>query len=260
MYPQTHRHSLWTPLVVLALAISLFVAVVYLNVAASVFQLLGLSAAGAAILLGASLVGSMINIPLTRKRIQLVGPEVEDLPAFFRWLLPIVHYYPPLVAEEVIAINVGGALVPIVFSGYLLLTQRASVLAAVLATVVVALVAKLLARPVPQMGITLPTFIPPIVAALAALALVHVLGIPATGAPAVAYIAGTLGTLIGADLLNLDRLEQGTLAQIKSAAEQGALPRGKTPGEYRSFASIGGAGVFDGIFVTSIVAPLLATL
>ena len=51
-----------------------------------------------------------------------------------------------------------------------------------------------------------------------------------------AYVSGSLGTLIGADLLNLDKLH-GLGAPI---------------------ASIGGAGTFDGIFVTGILAVLLA--
>jgi uncharacterized membrane protein len=50
-----------------------------------------------------------------------------------------------------------------------------------------------------------------------------------------AYIAGTLGCLIGADLLNLHRLA-GLGAPI---------------------ASIGGAGTFDGIFFTGIAAVLI---
>jgi uncharacterized membrane protein len=49
------------------------------------------------------------------------------------------------------------------------------------------------------------------------------------------YIAGSLGTLIGADLLNFDKL-QGLRAPI---------------------ASIAGAGTFDGVFVTDIIAVLL---
>ena len=51
-----------------------------------------------------------------------------------------------------------------------------------------------------------------------------------------AYIAGTLGTLIGGDLLNL----------------------GLLPGLGAPVASIGGAGTFDGVFLTGILAVLLA--
>ena len=52
-----------------------------------------------------------------------------------------------------------------------------------------------------------------------------------------AYIAGSLGTLIGADLTNLDKV-RGLGAPV---------------------ASIGGA-VFDGIFLTGMLAVLLASL
>ena len=55
-------------------------------------------------------------------------------------------------------------------------------------------------------------------------------------APALAYIGGTLGTLIGADVLNLPYI-QGLGAPV---------------------ASIGGAGTFDSVFLTGILAALLA--
>jgi uncharacterized membrane protein len=57
-------------------------------------------------------------------------------------------------------------------------------------------------------------------------------------AASLAYIGGSLGTLIGADLLNLPNI----------------------PALGASVASIGGAGKFDGIFVTGIMAVLLASL
>jgi uncharacterized membrane protein len=87
-----------------------------------------------------------------------------------------------------------------------------------------------MATPVPGVGIAVPTFLPPILAAVTALLLSR------RSAPALAYVAGTLGTLIGADLLNLPRL-QGLGAPV---------------------ASIGGAGTFDGVFLTGILAVLLA--
>ena len=53
-----------------------------------------------------------------------------------------------------------------------------------------------------------------------------------------AYVSGTLGALIGADLSNL----------------------GKIPDLGAPVASIGGAGTFDGVFLTGIIAVFLATL
>ncbi|HEX6543874.1 MAG TPA: DUF1614 domain-containing protein [Ktedonobacterales bacterium] len=69
-----------------------------------------------------------------------------------------------------------------------------------------------------------------------------------------------LSLTLRADLLNLSRLQWSTFAQIASAAKQGILLPGKRPGEYCVMASIGGAVVFDDIFLTGIVAPLLTTL
>ena len=89
-----------------------------------------------------------------------------------------------------------------------------------------------IARPVAGMGIAVPALVPPLIAAAAALA------IQPGHAAALAYIAGSLGTLIGGDLLNLHKL-----------GELGA-----------SVASIGGAGTFDGVFLSGIVAVVLVAL
>lgn len=192
----------------------------YFNVAAISFTKLGLTPQGAMLLFALSLLGSVVNIPLFRQRI-----IVEERPRMF---LPFLFYYPPRVREQVIAVNFGGAVVPAVFAFYLL--QRTPLLPAVMATVAVAWVAKAVARVVPGVGIALPAFIPPLVAAGAALLLAGDFAAP------VAYIAGSLGTLIGADLLNLAKI-RGLGAQVTS---------------------IGGAGVYDGIFLVGVVAAFLA--
>ena len=75
----------------------------------------------------------------------------------------------------------------------------------------------------------MPIFIPPLFSALFALILV-----PEFTAPA-AFISGVLGTLIGADILNLKKIQR-----------------------YGGFLSIGGAGVFDGIFLVGIVSALIS--
>jgi uncharacterized membrane protein len=97
-------------------------------------------------------------------------------------------------------------------------------------TAVVAAVVHSLAQVVPGVGIAVPMLVPPIVAAGVSLLLAF------RTAPPVAYVSGSMGALLGADLLNLGRI-----------AELGA-----------PVASIGGAGTFDGVFLTGIVAGLLA--
>ncbi|SMB92541.1 Uncharacterized membrane protein [Thermanaeromonas toyohensis ToBE] len=212
---------LW-PLIFLFLFIPVLLASFFLNLAVFSFAKLGLSPLGALALLLASIVGSLINIPISRRRIYH-QPWPENIFFFF-------FYYPPRVNYQLICINVGGAVIPILFSLYLLLTGRAPLGPASLATLVITVVSKALARVVPGLGISLPTFIPPIMAALAAL-----LVAPHDAAP-VAYVAGALGTLLGADILNLRALSR-LQAQV---------------------VSIGGAGVFDGIFLVALAAALLS--
>ena len=141
-----------------------------------------------------------------------------------RYVVPVVTDWP----STVVAVNIGGAVIPTLLSLYLLIRNRIWG-SATIATLVVTFACYLLAQPVPGIGIAIPSLVPPIIAAMAALLVAR------TNAAAVAYISGTLGTLIGADLLNL----------------------GKVQGLGAPVVSIGGAGTFDGIFLTGIIAVLL---
>ncbi len=134
----------------------------------------------------------------------------------------------PTLKVEGIAINLGGAIIPVLLSAYFL--TEVPLYPTIIATVVIIIISKYFARVIPGRGVTLPFFIPPLLSALLALLLV-----PEFAAP-VAFIAGVLGTLIGADLLNL-----------RKARKMGMV-------------YIGGAGVFDGIFLVGIIAVLLTSL
>jgi uncharacterized membrane protein len=188
------------------------------------YERLGISAHLIFPLLLLSLLGSSLNIPITR----IAGGKIfpERTVDFFgvRYVIPSPEFYEP----TIIAVNVGGAVIPVCLSVYLLLSSGLLVLG-VLATAIVSAIVNRLARPIPGVGIAIPLFIPPLVAAATGLIL------SPEHAPALAYISGTLGCLIGADLLNLHRL-----------ADLGA-----------PVASIGGAGTFDGIFFTGVIAVLL---
>ena len=98
-----------------------------------------------------------------------------------------------------------------------------------LGTAIVAVIVHQLATIVPGVGIVVPMLVPPLAAAGVALLLAF------RHAPPVAYVCGTMGALIGADLINLPRI-----------TELGA-----------PVVSIGGAGTFDGVFLTGIIAGLL---
>lgn len=172
----------------------------------------------------ACLIGSYINIPVHRLRNEAVMMDQVVSVFGFRFRIPTRAR-----RETVIAVNVGGAIIPCLIAFYLLATTSYPFQALIGSAIMTGL-SKWLARPVPGLGIAMPALIPPIIAALIGLLLA-----PAQ-APMVAYIAGTFGVLIGADLLNLKNLTALRAPVV----------------------SIGGAGTFDGIFLTGIIAVLLA--
>jgi len=115
----------------------------------------------------------------------------------------------------VIAVNVGGAVIPGLLSFYLLIRYRLWLLGG-LAIAIVTFVCHLLAQPIPGLGIALPVFVPPLSAAMVALILSR------PHAPALAYIGGSIGCLVGADLLNLGKI-QGPGAPVASIGGAGPL-------------------------------------
>jgi uncharacterized membrane protein len=142
-----------------------------------------------------------------------------------QYMVPVVASWP----GTVLAVNVGGAVIPTLMSTYLVLRYQLWLKAAI-ATVVIAFVIHMMATPVHGIGIAVPVFAPVVTTAILAFILSREYAAP------LAYIGGSMGTLIGADLLNLDKIS-GLGAPV---------------------ASIGGAGTFDGIFLTGILAVLLA--
>ena len=203
------------------------VIVVQLGALRYAYLRIGLSPGAAILLLLGSLVGSYFNIPIIELPAQRVlsGQEVEYFG--MRYAIPVVVQWP----GTVIAVNVGGAVIPTLMSLYLLIKYRLWG-PGVLATAGVTLVCYMLANPVPGLGIAEPVFVPALTSAIVALLLSRQHAAP------LAYIGGSLGTLIGADLLNL----------------------GKVQGLGAPVASIGGAGTFDGIFLIGILAVLIASL
>lgn len=223
-------HYLPLPLPFFSILVGVFVfLLVLLQVRALryAYMRIGLSPAGAMLVLLGSLVGSYFNIPLAElpERHIVSGHEV----IFFgmRYVVPVVTDWP----GTVVAVNVGGALIPGLTSLYLLVRHRLWV-RGLLAIACVAALCHLLASPVPGLGIALPVFVPAIASAAVALLL------SLRRAAPLAYIGGSLGTLVGADLLNLGRV-QGLGAPL---------------------VSIGGAGTFDGIFLTGVLAVLIASV
>jgi uncharacterized membrane protein len=199
---------------------------VQVNAIALAFSRIGIPSHAIFSALLLTLAGSFINIPI--KRIPQEHMTLDNRIHYmgFRYRVPSWRK-----KETVLAINLGGAVIPVLICGYLLLKTGLWGSAAV-ATALMILVTHRLARPVAGLGIALPAFLPPILAALMAVI------ISDEHAAVIAYVAGTLGTLVGADILNLNKI-----------SKLGA-----------PVAAIGGAGTFDGIFLNGILAVLLSAL
>jgi uncharacterized membrane protein len=188
---------------------------------------MGIPGWAALLLLLASLLGGYVDLPLVHFPDSVVL-DVADLRR-------LGESHPVLVARDwpgmVLAVNVGGALIPAVVSVYLVLRRRLLV-PAFFCTAAVAAAVYVFSRTVPGLGIVVPVYVAPVSAAIAALAASRIQAAP------LAYIGGSLGTLFGGDLLRMPHL----------------LSLGSP------FVSIGGAGTFDGIFISGILALLLACL
>ncbi len=190
------------------------------------FIKLGLSPSLMFWLLIFTLVGSMVNIPIyTLKSEEVVGDTVVS---YFGMRVRVPRMPPG--GRTVLAVNVGGAVIPVALCLYLL-TQMDFGLYLPLLVGGVTLVVNRLARPIKGLGIGVPGLIPPLVAVLGA----YLLSPPELRAPS-AYIASTMGILIGADLLRL-----GEISRLGAPV-----------------ASIGGAGTFDAIFLSGVIAVMLS--
>lgn len=210
----------------LAGLVAVLALLIQLRVLQYVYLQLGVSPGMALLLLIASLVGSYVNIPIATLWSE---PVVEPGEVLF---FGVPYMVPRLSEPEVIlAVNMGGAVIPTALSIYLL-SRNALWLRGLIATACVAVVCYASAQPVRGVGIALPIFVAPLAATLIALLISWRQAAP------LAYAGGSLGVLLGADIMNFDKLR----------------------GLGTPVLSIGGAGTFDGIFLTGVLSVLLASL
>jgi uncharacterized membrane protein len=223
-----NQHPLGMLLVLmLALAAGLLWAVFLVGGIEYAYHRIGVSEGAMFGVVFGSLLGGAINIPIARLPARSAGGAREVQAFGVRYRIPAA----PDQSTTTLAVNLGGAVIPTGMSVYLLVHDKLGWQAAA-GVAFVAVLVHLIARPVKGMGIAIPGLIPPLLAAGISLAIDPHLAAP------LAYVSGSLGTLIGADLSNLNKLS--------------SLGGG--------VASIGGAGTFDGVFLSGIVAVLLVGL
>ncbi|MEB3860233.1 MAG: DUF1614 domain-containing protein, partial [Desulfurococcales archaeon] len=183
---------------------------------------------------------SLFNLVL--KRIESPYPDELVLGVEFRTVYGVPVPVPTVIVSRrttTLCVNLGGGLVPVIVSSlFLYAIHRASggfeaLFPAFASVAVTSVVTFISSRAIPGVGIVVPTFIPPVASSLTVLALIG----PGPLSGLSAYIGGSLGSLIGADVLRLLR----DYKRINSP-----------------LLSIGGAGVFDGVFISGILGLLLA--
>jgi uncharacterized membrane protein len=223
-------------ILILILAVPIIFIYLFLRLSETAFEQVGFDHWHASLAVFGSVLGSLVDIPLGTVPISAY-PQWYVLLASFLSSNFSVQFHPVY-----LAVNVGGCIIPMIISTHLLIRGRASAGKSLIGILTVAVITYSVAMPVPSEGITLPFWISPLLAAVCGLILAR----GYRGAAPLAYISGTLGTLLGADILML--ITPGVLPLLSPLHVQ-MKPL---------VLSIGGAGVFDGIFLTGIMAVLLA--
>ncbi|MDH5376790.1 MAG: DUF1614 domain-containing protein, partial [Gammaproteobacteria bacterium] len=178
--------------IVLILLVLLF-SIVQVGILSIAFDKLGLSQNTAFLIIFLSLFGSLINIPLFRMRSEAVKPM--EIPIFLRGILrqKVREFH----GYTTIAVNFGGCLIPLTVSSYLVTHQSIETSSLIISIIIMSAISYFASKPIHGIGVAMPIFVAPLCAALVALLLDAEHGAP------LAYICGTLGVIIGADLFRL---------------------------------------------------------
>lgn len=162
--------------------------------------------------------------------------------SFYGIVFPVIS--PRLVEDKVVvAVNIGGAVVPLIaasaaIAGIASRGPAATILLSIPITLTT-LATYWAARPVPHVGIAVPMLIPPLAAALASILVYRDIALVVASS----YASAVIGSLLGADILRLRRSVRLFETEYGPA-----------------ILSIGGAGTFDGIYLSGLMAPVLAAL
>jgi uncharacterized membrane protein len=215
--------------------IVLVIPLLILGLAGAAFSRLGFSWVEATAVILLMLLGSVVNIPLWTLR-RRFGKTETDKPLVFDAFSgePVPAEFP--VTE--LSINLGGAVIPLVVSIYLLfqayqLEGDMPLIGAGIALMIVALITRMSTTIIPPYGVRAPLLVP----AVSALVLGLILG-GGTGLPAavIAFAGGSIGTVLGAGFLILPQIRNRGVSRI----------------------SIGGSGMFGAVILCGLLAALIA--
>lgn len=221
--------------IAVALFFLILVPLVLVDAMTSALQKLHLSAGVAMLAVLGIFLGSLINVPIHRVQRQQEQP-VETLAIFGFW--GEIARFHQVRQDTIVAVNIGGCVIPTLLAlwqvGHLVWAGGWPLVALLLVTTANIAVCYRFARPVQGVGIIMPGFLSPLTAICLCWLLLGSADYDLVRAP-VAFTAGVCGPLIGADLFHLNDLTKVSLGML----------------------SIGGAGTFDGIVLSGVLAALL---
>ena len=189
----------------------------------------GIESEKALIIFAMIVIGSFVNIPLFEKK----GVEVVRRYEIFGIIYTIRSR-----KNLTIAVNLGGCVIPAILAFKVLYDIINSIPFIVFfgSFLLSSFIIYAFSRPIPGVGIVVPMFLPPLVATLVAFLALVISNASTILLPKVSFAIGVLSALFGADILHLKDIEKVGYGIV----------------------SIGGAGTFDGIFLTGIFAVIFS--
>ncbi len=205
-----------------------------LGIIGAAFTRLGFSWISALALVIFMVFGSFVNIPMYRIRrdiVQVYQNEISD----FDVCVPCAS---TPVWDTLVSINLGGAVIPICVSLYMMyraimILGTSLIFTVMIAIALVGIIAFISTRLVMRSGIQVPLLIPGLTALLAGLLLTGGTGLSAA---VTAFVGGTTGVLLGGNIANFYRIKNLEVPSV----------------------SFGGAGTFGSIFICCILPALIA--
>lgn len=220
----------------LVLLVGCLVPLLVLDMATTALTNLHLHPTVAFFVLGGILFGAGVNLPIhvIPLKDEVAVPVYQPIGAW----VPFPNFE-RMQRETVIAVNLGGCVIPVLLALHLLrflFDGGATVVYVLLIGIAVnVLICNRMAQPIPKLGIRLPFLLPAAVALIVSWIGLSGSELDPYRAP-VAFIIGISGPLIGADLLNWRRFKQLHAGMV----------------------SIGGAGTWDGIVLSGLVSAFFA--
>ncbi|MCS7121812.1 MAG: DUF1614 domain-containing protein [Archaeoglobaceae archaeon] len=198
----------------------------------TVFQVLfGVEKEVALLLFLLIVIGSFINIPVYKKPATFYS---------YQYNVFGIIYYVVRKGKIVVAVNLGGCIFPsiLAFKAFLDTLIFINFVYFFIFLALATILSYAAAKPVRHVGIVMPMLFPVLIAISSSILVVFLSSAPLYVLPKLSFTIGVFSTILGADILHLKDIEK---------IGEGVV-------------SIGGAGTFDGIFLTGIFSALVSIL